>query len=117
MHYEMMIYGAVDKITRDEIKDYYDKHIENERTNAEEFVFHGSNLSGLANIIKSGKAHGKTKEIIQQQINHSSINVSWINQPDYSNNITDLIENYKKDLGWAGELVEQIKDLKEVESQ
>ena len=30
---------AVDKITRDEIKDYYDKHIENERTNAEEFVF------------------------------------------------------------------------------
>ena len=43
----------------------------------------------------------KTKEIIQQQINHSSINVSWINQPDYSNNITDLIENYKKDLGWA----------------
>ena len=51
MHYEMMIY-AVDKITRDEIKDYYDEHIENERTNAEEFVFHGSNLSGLANIIK-----------------------------------------------------------------
>ena len=58
MHYEMMIYGAVDKITRDEIKDYYDKHIENERTNAEEFVFHGSNLSGLANIMccDAGKA-------------------------------------------------------------
>ena len=34
------------------------------------------------------------------------------NQPDYSNNITDLIENYKKDLG--GIAVEQIKDLKEV---
>ena len=120
MHYDMMIYSAVDKITRDEIKEYYDKHIENERTNAEEFVFHGSNLSGLANIIKSGKAKGKTKEIIKQQINHSSINVSWINQPDYSNNITDLIENYKKDLGWAagatsGRIaVEQIKDLKEV---
>ena len=115
MHYDMMIYSAVDKITRDEIKEYYDKHIENERTNAEEFVFHGSNLSGLANIIKSGKAHGKTKEVIKQQINHSSINVSWINQPDYSNNITDLIENYKKDLGWAagatsGRIaVEQIK--------
>ena len=76
------------------------------------------NLSGLANIIKSGKAHGKTKEIIQQQINHSSINVSWINQPDYSNNITDLIENYKKDLEVgtiSGRIaVEQIKDLKEV---
>ena len=120
MHYEMMIYGSVDKITRDEIKEYYDKHIENERTNAEEFVFHGSNLSGLANIIKSGKAKGKTREVIQEQINHSTINVSWINQPDYSNNITDLIENYKKDLGWAagatsGRIaVEQIKDLKEV---
>ena len=48
MHYEMMIYFQY-KITGDEIKDYYDKHIENERTNAEEFVFI-SNL--LANIIK-----------------------------------------------------------------
>jgi hypothetical protein len=120
MHYDMMIYSSIDKIARDEIKEYYDKHNENKRIDAEEFVFHGSNLSGLANIIKSGKAKGKTKEVIQQQINHSSINVSWMNQPDYSNNITDLIENYKRDLGWAagatsGRIaVEQIKDLKEV---
>ncbi len=120
MHYEMMIYGAIDKITRDEIKDYYDDHIENKRTNADEFVFHGSNLSGLAKIIQSGKAKGKTKEVIKKTVSHSAINVSWMNKPDYSNNITDLIENYKKDLGWAagatsGRIaVEQIKDLKEV---
>ena len=38
MHYDMMIYSSIDKIARDEIKEYYDKHIENERTNAEEFV-------------------------------------------------------------------------------
>ena len=36
----------------------------------------------LQTLLTSGKAHGKTKEIIQQQINHSSINVSWIKEPD-----------------------------------
>ena len=35
-------------------------------TNADEFVFHGSNLSGLAKIIQSGKAKGKTKEVIKR---------------------------------------------------
>ena len=44
MHYDMMIYSSIDKIARDEIKEYYDNHNENKRIDAEEFVFHGSNL-------------------------------------------------------------------------
>ena len=46
---------VVDKITRDEIKDYYDKHNENERTNSKEFVFHGSTLEGLQTLYNKKK--------------------------------------------------------------
>ena len=101
MMYESMLYGGIEDVNKEELKDYYDKHVENERGDASEFVFHGSQLSGLVGIIKSGKAKGKSKEIIQQQINHSGVYISWIKPGDKSHDLQELIPNYKKDLGWA----------------
>ena len=118
--YNSMLYGGMDDVNTEELKEYYDKHIENERGDASEFVFHGSQLSGLVSIIKSGKAKGKSKEIIQQQINHSGVYISWINPNDKSHSLQELIPNYKKDLGWAAGAtsariaVEKDKDIKEI---
>lgn len=100
MHYEMMVYGSITNITRDELKDYYDSHNENERGNSKEFVFHGSTLEGLAKIIQQEEAKGMTREVIQKRIKHSGIHVSWIKEPDMSHDVRDVIPNYK-DLGWA----------------
>ena len=100
MHYEMMVYGSITNITRDELKEYYDSHNENERGDSKEFVFHGSTLEGLAKIIQQEEAKGMTREVIQKRIKHSGIHVSWIKEPDMSHDVRDVIPNYR-DLGWA----------------
>ena len=94
MHYEMMVYGSITNITRDELKEYYDSHNENERGDSKEFVFHGSTLEGLAKIIQQEEAKGMTREVIQKRIKHSGIHVSWIKEPDMSHDVRDVIPNY-----------------------
>jgi len=64
----------------------------NERGNCEEFVMHGSNLAGVVEILK------KNKEREKKNINHTSINVSWVTNDDKVTTINDIME---KDRGWA----------------
>ena len=65
----------------------------NERGDCEEFVMHGSNLAGVVEILK------KNKEREKKNINHTSINVSWVTKDDKVKSINDIMS--PKDRGWA----------------
>jgi len=65
----------------------------NDRGNCEEFVMHGSNLAGVVEILK------KNKEREKKNINHTSINVSWVTNDDKVTSINDIMK--PKDRGWA----------------
>jgi len=96
MSYEHMLFGGMNEV---EAKEHIDDIlVTNERNNAEEFVMHGSNLSGIITMIKKNGARAK------RNINQSTIKVSWINQPEESHSLRDLepILNEKTgDFGWA----------------
>ena len=96
MTYESMLLGGMNEV---EAKKHIDEIlVSNERGNAKEYVMHGANLAGIVDMIK------RNGEKVKKNVNHSTIKVSWIHEPDYSNNITDLkpLNNQKTgDFGWA----------------
>ena len=98
MHYEMMVYAGLTKLEVDELKETYDSHMENERINQQEFVMHGANLSGIANIIKKNKSKGN--KVVKEHVNHSHLYVSWISDEDKSHSIIDIFDD-NVDRGWA----------------
>ncbi len=107
MTYEPMLMGGVANL--EEAKQTLDKVlISNDRGNSQEYVMHGSKLSGVIDLIKREPDKFK-KDIIKLQkkeINHATIKVSWIKEPDYSHTLNDIcIENNgkgnKRDFGWA----------------
>jgi hypothetical protein len=103
MTYEQMLLGGMDKLEAEQhLKDVL---ITNERGDSKEYVMHGSNISGLINVIKKDPAkYKKDRKILEKKnINHSTIKVSWIKEPDYSHSFIDImIEKGKpRDHGWA----------------
>ena len=103
MTYEQMLIGGVDKV---EAKEALDKVlITNKREDSKEYVMHGSSLQGVISLIKR-EPQKFTKDIIhlqKKEINHATIKVSWIKEPDHSVSMTDIMtENGKpRDHGWA----------------
>ena len=65
----------------------------NERGDKKEFVLHGSNLAGVIEILK------KNKEREKKNVNHTSINVSWVTDDDKVRALNDFMK--PKDRGWA----------------
>ena len=105
MTYEPMLMGGITNL--EEAKDALDKVlITNERGDSKEYVMHGSKLSGVIDLIKREPDKFK-KDIIKLQkkeINHATIKVSWIKEPDYSTSLTDIQKRPDKkhgDHGWA----------------
>ena len=92
-HYEMMLYAGLNLNEVNDVKKQWDGLYENERGNATEFVMHGSNLSGIVNILRRNKTMSK------ENINKNYSYVSWIYENDKSHNLTDICDT--KDLGWA----------------
>ena len=90
------------------------KIYENKREDRQEFVFHGSSISGKVGIIKR-IAGGE--QIEKKQINHTGCYVSWINPNDKAHTYKDL---GGRDRGWAcgatsgWVALEQNKDLEEL---
>ena len=90
------------------------KIFENKRGDRQEFVFHGSSISGQVGIIKR-IAGGE--QIEKKQIKHTGCYVSWINPNDKAHTLKDLSE---RDRGWAcgatsgWVALEQNKDLEEL---
>jgi hypothetical protein len=95
MMYDQMVYAGVSEEDKKELKEY-DIVKANEVGDAEEFVMHGSNVSGLVTILK------KDKTKFKKQIDQKTIKISWIQKEDNSHCITEVMppEN-RKDLGWA----------------
>ena len=103
MTYETMLYAGADKLEADEHLKYVLKS--NDRGDSKEYVMHGSNIQGIVNMIKREPDKFK-KDIMhleKKEINHATIKVSWIKEPDKSVSLTDIMtENGKpRDHGWA----------------
>ena len=107
MTYEQMLMGGITNL--EEAKDALDKVlISNHIGDSKEYVMHGSKLSGVIDLIKR-EPDKFNKDIIKLQkkeINHATIKVSWIKEPDFSHSLTDIcVENNgkgnKRDFGWA----------------
>ena len=67
--------------------------ITNERGDSKEYVLHGANLRGIVHILK------KDGGVNEKNINHATVKVSWIKEPDYSYGLEDISK--PKDHGWA----------------
>ena len=72
------------------------KIYENKREDRQEFVFHGSSISGQVGIIRR-IAGGE--QIEKKQINHTGCYVSWINPNNKAHTLKDLTDG--SDKGWA----------------
>jgi hypothetical protein len=95
--YHMLVYGNMKNEDKELIDKYQSNKMENKQNNRKEFVFHGSNLSGKVNILKSKM---EKKEIVEKNVNHTSTYVSWTSENDKANNLDDLVEG-QRDRGWA----------------
>ena len=90
------------------------KIYENKREDRQEFVFHGSSISGQVGIIRR-IAGGE--QIEKKQIKHTGCYVSWINPINKAHTLKDLGD---RDRGWAcgatsgWVALEQNKDLEEL---
>ena len=74
------------------------KLYENERGDKQNYVFHGSAISGQVGIIRR-LASGE--QIEKKQINHTGCYVSWVDiKNDKTNNLKD-VANCNRDRGWA----------------
>ena len=94
MTYDMVIYANLTPEEIDVAKKNF-KIYENKREDRQEFVFHGSNISGQVGIIRR-IAGGE--QIEKKQINHTGCYVSWINPNDKAHTYKEL---GGKDNGWA----------------
>jgi len=100
MTYEPMLMGGISNL--EEAKEALDKVlISNNRGDSKEYVMHGSKLSGVIDLIKRepDKFNKDIVKLQKKEINHATIKVSWIKEPDYSYNINDISE--PRDHGWA----------------
>ena len=90
------------------------KIYDNKREDRQEFVFHGSSISGQVGIIRR-IAGGE--QIEKKQIKHTGCYVSWINPNNKAHTYKDLGD---RDRGWAcgatsgWVALEQNKDLEEI---
>jgi len=105
MTYESMLMGGVTNL--EEAKEVLDKVlISNGQGDSKEYVMHGSKLTGIVNLIKKepNKFTKNKIKLHKKEVNHATIKVSWIKEPDYSHSIADL-EPYPGqktgDYGWA----------------
>ena len=95
--YHMLVYGSMKNDDKELIDKYQSNKMENNRGDRQEFVFHGSNLAGKVQILKSKL---EKKEVVEKEVNHTSTYVSWVNSNDKANSLSDLVEG-QPDRGWA----------------
>ena len=94
MTYDMVIYANLTPEEIDVAKKNFKIH-ENKRDDRQEFVFHGSSISGQVGIIRR-IAGGE--QIEKKQKKHTGCYVSWIKPNDKAHTLKDLGD---KDRGWA----------------
>ena len=95
--YDMLVYGNMKNEDRELIDKYQSNKLENKRDDKQEFVFHGSNLAGKVQVLKTSS---NKKEVVKKNVNHTSTYVSWASPDDKANSLDDLVEG-QRDRGWA----------------
>ena len=95
--YDMLVYGSMKNEDKELIDKYQSNKLENKRDDKQEFVFHGSNLAGKVQVLKSSS---NKKELVKKNVNHTSTYVSWASTVDKANSLDDLVEG-QRDRGWA----------------
>ena len=104
MTYESMLYGAMDKTEADiTLKKVLRS---NDKGDSKEYVMHGSNIQGIVNMIKKDpkKFNDDLFTLEKKEINHATIKVSWIKEPDMSTSLADITkreDGKTGDHGWA----------------
>ena len=107
MLYESVI-NAGASITAEEMAVVKEKKLinENERGDCQEFVMHGSNISGAVKILK------ENKDIESKNVNHTAVDVSWCSIDSKEQSIDDVMK--PRDWGFsAGATAGAIAILKE----
>ena len=105
MTYEPMLMGGISNL--EEAKEALDKVlISNDRGDSQEYVMHGSKLSGVIDLIKRepNKFNKDVIKLQKKEINHATIKVSWIKEPDYSHSLQEFepVKGERTgDYGWA----------------
>jgi hypothetical protein len=89
--YESMVYSGLTDKEKDFLKNY-DVVYTNERKEQKQFVMHGANLKGLVSILHKDIAKGIQK-IEKRNINHNSLCISWINEPDKAHDLKEIMKN------------------------
>lgn len=100
--YESIVYAGLTEKEKDFLKNY-DAISTNERKDQKEFVMHGANLKGLVSILHKDIAKG-TQKIEKRSINHNSLCISWINEPDKAHDLKEIMKNNQGaavDHGWS----------------
>lgn len=94
MLYESVI-NAGASITAEEMAIVKEKKMinENERGDCQEFVMHGSNISGAVKILKDNK------DIESKNVNHTAVDVSWCSMNSKEQSIDDIMT--PRDWGFA----------------
>ena len=95
--YDMLVYGSMKNEDKELIDKYQSNKLENKRDDKQEFVFHGSNLAGKVQVLKTSS---NKKELVEKNINRTSTYVSWASPDDKANSLDDLVEG-QRDRGWA----------------
>ena len=91
--YNMVVYANLTPSEIEIAKKNF-KVYQNERGDRQEFVFHGSSISGKVGIIRR-IAGGE--QIESKQINHTGCYISWVNPDDKSHTYSEI----GKDRGWS----------------
>ena len=97
--YEHVVEAQIPEQDKKELSEVFNiTENKEQKENAEEFVFHGSNLQGVVNVLRQKQKKGLTKEVIQKEINHTGVYVSWCYKNDKSHTLDEV---WEKDRGWA----------------
>ncbi len=99
--YRQVVYGDLSESEFEVAKKHIDSVNENPKQGRKNFVFHGSTLQGKVGIIKRYADKPEAHEIMRKEVNHTGINVSWVNPNDKAHCLRDLIRDDLKDRGWA----------------
>lgn len=91
--FDTLVYSGVTDEDKAALKEY-DVVGTNKRTDENEFVMHGSNLKGVATIVRKDKSKYK-KNVKQNQLK-----ISWVKDNDKVKDLRDIMPN-RKDRGWA----------------
>jgi hypothetical protein len=112
--YHTLVYANMSNEDKELLDLHQSNKMENDRGTSQEFVFHGSNLSGRVNIIKKNKeiaekgyttttpnAFTNNKpNVVKRYVNHTATFVTWVSDTDKVHSIDDLVEG-ERDKGWA----------------